>query len=431
MRRPGGVPSGTVTASSDGLDRRAFLGLSARTALGLLAAGAGAQPGRAERATPGETMQRQPSSRTGSVNLFLCGDVMTGRGIDQVLPHAGDPRIHERYVKSALGYVELAERKVGAIPRPVDADYVWGDALAELARVTPDVRIVNLETSVTTSDTPEPKGINYRMHPDNVSCLQAAEIDCCVLANNHVLDWGVPGLEETLETLRKAQIRSAGAGRSLAEAQRPATLEVPGKGCVVVYAFGSGTSGIPPSWAARADRPGVNLLRDLSEETARSIAAGIRAAKRPRDVVVASLHWGPNWGYEIDREQRRFAQMLVREGAVDVVHGHSSHHAKGIEVHEGRLILYGCGDFLNDYEGIAGNEEFRDDLALMYFPSLDAATGKLERLDITPLQIRRFRLNRISQRDASWLRDTLGRACEKLGTRLELNDDRRLALRWA
>lgn len=63
-----------------------------------------------------------------------------------------DPRIDESYVTSALRYVELAEEVNGPIPRPVDFAYVWGDALAELERVAPDVRIINLETAVTKSN---------------------------------------------------------------------------------------------------------------------------------------------------------------------------------------------------------------------------------------------------------------------------------------
>src|SRR5512145_2882467 len=123
------------------------------------------------------------SGRSAGVTLFLCGDVMTGRGVDQILPHPSKPRLFEPYVTSAVTYVELAERAVGPIPRPVGFDYVWGDALAELRRVRPDARIVNLETSVTRSNEAWPdKGIHYRMHPANVPCLTAAGIDCCALA---------------------------------------------------------------------------------------------------------------------------------------------------------------------------------------------------------------------------------------------------------
>src|SRR5512143_3888726 len=140
--------------------------------------------------------------------LFLTGDVMTGRGIDQVLPTPSDPQLYESYVTDAREYVKLAERAHGEIRKPVSFDYIWGDALAELDRAAPDARIVNLETSVTTSPGPWPaKGINYRMHPANVGCLTAPRLDCCTLANNHVLDWGYAGLDETLRTLRAAGIR--------------------------------------------------------------------------------------------------------------------------------------------------------------------------------------------------------------------------------
>ena len=74
------------------------------------------------------------------------------------------------------------------------------------------------------------KGIHYRMHPQNVPCLSAAQIDCCVLANNHVLDWGYAGLAETLRTLHKSNLSTAGAGRCSEQARAPAVLEVPGKG---------------------------------------------------------------------------------------------------------------------------------------------------------------------------------------------------------
>src|SRR4030095_10058684 len=123
---------------------------------------------------------------------------MTGRGIDQVLPRPSRPELHEDYIRSALDYVELAERAHARAPRPVTVCSVWGALLSGLESRSPDCRVVNLETSVTTSEQAAPKGINYRMHPANVPCLAAAKIDCCVLANNHVLDWGASGLRETL-----------------------------------------------------------------------------------------------------------------------------------------------------------------------------------------------------------------------------------------
>ena len=126
----------------------------------------------------------------------------------------------------------------------------------------------------------------------------------------------------------------------------------------------------------------------------------------------------------------RFAHWLI-DGGVDVVHGHSSHHARPIEVYRNRLILYGCGDFINDYEGIQGYERYRGDLALMYFPSFSAATGELTRLDLTPMQIRKMRLIRTSPADSRWMRETLDRISAPYGSHVNLSADGTLMLRWS
>jgi poly-gamma-glutamate capsule biosynthesis protein CapA/YwtB (metallophosphatase superfamily) len=145
--------------------------------------------------------------------------------------------------------------------------------------------------------------------------------------------------------------------------------------------------------------------------------------------VIASIHWGGNWGYEVPAEHRTFARRLIDAG-VDMIHGHSSHHPMGIEVYQGKPVLYGCGDFLTDYEGIEGYEKFRNELTLMYFATLDPASGKLLRLEMAPLRLRRFRLSRPSEADIRWLQRTLRRESAKLGAAVELAPDGRLALRF-
>jgi poly-gamma-glutamate synthesis protein (capsule biosynthesis protein) len=356
----------------------------------------------------------------GLVNLFLAGDVMTGRGVDQVLPHPSSPELFESYVRDARTYVEFAEQANGPIEQPAGFAWIWGDALSVLRRAEPDARIVNLETSVTRSDAYwEGKGINYRMHPDNVACLTAAELDCCGLANNHVLDWGFAGLEETLATLQAAGLRTAGAGRNAAESQAPAIIELGFGGRVLVFAFGSASSGIPGVWAAGADSPGINLLPARTAAAEAAVAEAIAAHRRPGDFVVASIHWGGNWGYEIPPQHRALAHGLIERAGVDVVHGHSSHHAKGIEIHNGRPIIYGCGDFINDYEGISGYPEYRSDLRLAYLVELDAAGAGLRRLRIVPFQARRLRLQVAAGGDVEWVLAMLERECAPFGVRVE------------
>jgi len=378
-----------------------------------------------------QKVENKQSRISNLITVFMCGDVMTGRGIDQVLPHPSNPLIYEPYMKSAKGYIELAEMANGPIPQSVDFSYIWGDALEEFERLAPDLRMINLETSITRSeDYWKDKEIHYRMNPENIPCITAAKIDYCSLANNHVLNLGYSGLIETLETLKKVNVKSAGAGRNLKEAETPAVMEVRGKGRVIVFSFGSVTSGIPLSWAATEDKPGVNLLKDMSDKTVRHIKEKVQEVKQQGDIVVISIHWGGNWGYEIPREQTEFAHMLIEDAGVDVIHGHSSHHVKGIEVYRDKPIIYGCGDFLDDYEGISGYEDFRDDLGLMYFVSMEPLTRNLVYLRMTPTQIKHFKVNRASRGDALWLRDTLNREGKNFGTRVELNEDNTLTLQW-
>jgi poly-gamma-glutamate capsule biosynthesis protein CapA/YwtB (metallophosphatase superfamily) len=340
------------------------------------------------------------------VTLFLCGDVMLGRGVDQILPHPGDPSLRESYVKDAREYVGLAEQVSGPIPRPVDISWPWGDAAQALDEAAPDVRVVNLETSVTRSDDFAPrKAVHYRMNPANLPALTVARPDACVLANNHVLDFGRRGLKETLDALAGAGLRVVGAGRDAYEAWRPAIVPAD-NGRVLIFSAGAASSGIPRGWAATTDRPGVAFLADLSY--AAKIADRVRQMKRPGDVAVVSLHWGSNWGYGVPAEQVRFAHALV-DGGVDVVHGHSSHHPRPIEVYRDRLILYGCGDFIDDYEGISGHEEYRDDLRLLYLVSIEVASGALAGLRMVPMQAHQMRLRHASREDSDWLAAVLDR----------------------
>lgn len=360
------------------------------------------------------------------LELMLAGDVMTGRGVDQILPHPSSPELFEEYIRDARGYVELAERESGPIARPVAFDYPWGDSLPELSAV--DVRIVNLETSVTRSDAAWPaKGIHYRMHPENVPALTSAGLDVAVLANNHVLDWGREGLVETLATLHSAGLRTAGAGRTEAEAAEAAVIEVDAGRRVLVVAAAEPGSGVPLAWQAKPKVPGVALLRDLDIAKADELAERIARSRRSGDVVVVSLHWGSNWGYHVEEEHVRFAHALVERG-VDVVFGHSSHHARPIEIHRRRLILYGCGDLINDYEGISGYEEFRNDLVLMYFLRCDLDGGCVD-LEMAPFRLRKMRLEHASPSDVAWLQTSLDECCRPFGTEIVRCGAGRLAVR--
>jgi len=363
---------------------------------------------------------------TGGLILCLTGDVMTGRGVDQILPAPGDPRLWEHYAVSARSYVELAEAASGPIPQPADFSWPWGDALPILDEMAPDLRIVNLETSVTSSDDHQAgKAVLYRMSPGNVACLTAARLDACALANNHVLDFGVAGLEETLDVLTRVGLGHVGAGRDAEQAWLPRVFTAGGHR-VLLWSVGSPTSGVPGTWAARPDRAGVAYLSERSDADADALCEQVRHVKQPGDIAVVSVHWGSNWGYAVPREQVGFAHRLVDSG-VDVVHGHSSHHPRPIEVYRDRLVLYGCGDLINDYEGISGEERFRGDLRLLYVVRLDP-TGRRDELRMVPLQSRQMRLQRATDEDARWLQKVLRRTSRGFGTQVELAPDGNLVI---
>jgi poly-gamma-glutamate capsule biosynthesis protein CapA/YwtB (metallophosphatase superfamily) len=361
------------------------------------------------------------------LTIFLCGDVMLGRGVDQVLPHPGNPALREENVRDARSYVRLAEAVSGPVPRPVGFSWPWGDAAAAIERMAPDVRLVNLETSVTRSDRFVPgKAVHYRMSPANLPCLSALRPDVCTLANNHVLDFGHRGLEETLESLAAAGLDTAGAGRDEAGAWRPAEVAVPGGARVLVFSFAMPTSGVPESWAATWRRAGVGFVPGPSDAAADAVLDRVLAHKQAGDRVIASIHWGPNWGYAVSPDEIRFAHRIV-DGGVDVVHGHSSHHPRPIELYHGRLILYGCGDFVDDYEGIGGHEEYRDELRLAYFASIEPGSGELVGLRMAPLRARQLRLRSAAPEDAMWLCHVLGRISRTFGVRVDLEPDGMLA----
>ncbi|OKJ99781.1 hypothetical protein AMK26_27725 [Streptomyces sp. CB03234] len=366
-----------------------------------------------------------------AVTLFLCGDVMLGRGVDQVLPHPGDPALREAYIRDARAYVELAEAANGPIPRPVGFAWPWGDALRvldEAGGAGVDVRVVNLETSVTGDGVfAAGKEVHYRMHPQNLPCLVAARPDVCVLANNHVLDFGRRGLEETLDALAGAGLRYVGAGRNLEEAWRPAVVDL-GARRVVVVAFGMESSGIPPGWAATAARPGVAFVPEATYQAAADVIHRVRAVQRPGDVVVVSVHWGSNWGYAVGRDQVRFAHALI-DGGVDVVHGHSSHHPRPLELYRNGLVLYGCGDFIDDYEGITGYEHYRDDLRPLYLVTVEPGSVAPPAVRIVPMRARRMRLHHASREDREWLRGTLDRVSRGFGVRVDLDAEGALVVR--
>lgn len=382
-------------------------------------------------ATPLLAMGSSPRPDT---TLFLCGDVMTGQGIDPLLSPEFE-HLSSRSMASALDYVHGADAAGVAhaagepLPRPVCFAYPWGDALTLLRREQPDLRLVSLEATITARGTPSAMPVQARLPPQQLPALAALGVDGVVLANHHVLDWGQEGLHDTLQCLRQAGIAGIGAGHDRAEAEQEGQWLLPGKARVRLFAFAHPSSGVAPDAAAGEGRAGVSWLQSLDEQAIAGLASRIREGRREGDIVVVSLHWGSHWGYEVSAEQRRFAHALIDEAGVDLVWGHSSRHPRPIEVYRGRLILYGVGSFLKDAAGATGHEALRPELAALYLPRL-AADGALAGLRLWPLRVHLFRLKRAGASDGQWLATSLGRACRGHGCTLEPQPDGSLRLVW-
>jgi poly-gamma-glutamate capsule biosynthesis protein CapA/YwtB (metallophosphatase superfamily) len=127
-------------------------------------------------------------------------------------------------------------------------------------------------------------------------------------------------------------------------------------------------------------------------------------------------------------DQVRFAHRLIAAGA-DVIHGHSSHHPRPVEVYRGKLVLYGRGDAINDNEGLTGYEQFRGDLRLLYLATVAADTGTLAALRMVVMQARNMRLRPASTADTRWMQATLEQISHRFGTRISYRPDGTLLLR--
>ena len=315
----------------------------------------------------------------------MTGDVMLGRGVDETL------------------------RRLGPT-------HPWGDLLPLLNEA--DLTIMNLECVIACGGRPWsrwPKVYHFRADPFAITALQIAGADCVTLANNHVLDYEEEALREMLDLLERGGIAYTGAGRDLEEARRPALLEAPGMR-IAVAAFTDNEA----AWAARPGRPGTNYIPITLEDRALgpvrdSIA---RAKEEGADLVVFTVHWGPNMVQRPTPQFRRFARAVIDAGA-DVFFGHSAHIFQGIEVYRERPIIYDAGDFVDDY---VVDPELRNDWGLLFRLEVDG-TG-VRGIELIPVVIRHRQVNRAVGQAHAAIAERIERLSAELGTTIQHQGDR-------
>lgn len=303
----------------------------------------------------------------------------------------------------------------------IDADPtgVWGSTLPRLREL--DGLVGNLETCVSDRGTRWPgKTFYFRADPSfAVPALEAAGVTFVSLANNHVLDYRELALRDTRTHLSGATVAHAGAGTDLEMAIEPAVFDA---GDLTVAAFG--LTDQSEAFAASETEPGTAFATlDPSVPATRSLVEGIldRATAHDPDLVVASLHWGPNWETEPRSVHERFGRWLVDRG-VDVVHGHSAHVLQGVEVYQGRPIIYDAGDFVDDYISYRDRQGVRNKRSALF--ELVVRDGDLDELVVEPIKIVDEAATLADDDVAAWVRETLAERSAAFDTEIERDDDR-------
>lgn len=311
--------------------------------------------------------------------IAFMGDVMIGRGVDKMI--------------TCNGY-----------------SYPWGDMLPLLRQS--DIRIINLETTLTTSEKIVDKVFNFKATPDKVKALTEAAVTIASLANNHILDYSEEGMFDTIKMLNDAGIKYAGAGASLREASQP-----------VVYRYRNLRMGLfsytdnERGWKAGDRESGINYI-DIDDERDRSrVIEDIQALQKDVDPLVISIHWGPNMREYPSSAFINFAHKMIDAGA-DIIHGHSAHIFQGIEVYGGKVILYDTGDFIDDYRVYP---DVLNDHSFLYLVEL--LDNRISRLQLVPVVISHYQVNKATGKDYEWCLVRMRTLSSRFRTRISMEGD--------
>lgn len=257
--------------------------------------------------------------------------------------------------------------------------YPWGDVLPLLRNT--DINIINLETTLTTSVKKIPKVFNYKADPDKVQSLIETSIDVVNLANNHILDFSEEGMLETIAVLDEAGIRHVGAGRNNAEAAKPVILK---RKDITVGILGYTDN--EPRWKAQENTSGTNYIkigRGFGE-----VEREIKDLKSKVDIIILTIHWGPNMRQRPTEEFQNFAHRAVDAG-VDIFHGHSAHIFQGIEIYNKGVIFYDTGDFVDDYYV---TPSLRNDQSFLYL--VEVGKEGVRKIELIPVLIYFMQVNK-------------------------------------
>jgi poly-gamma-glutamate synthesis protein (capsule biosynthesis protein) len=284
---------------------------------------------------------------------------------------------------------------------------VWGNVRERMTDL--DAVCINLECALSTRGekwTRTKRPFHFRADPEwAVAALRRGNVAYASLANNHLLDFREPALRDTLAELDDAGVAHAGAGEDREAAFAPAVFEVDDCRLAVVSLTDN-----TPEYAAGPDAPGVARAEMDGSDWDRVEAALDRARDGDPDLLVASLHSGPNMVERPARKHREFARRLVDAG-VDLVHGHSAHVFQGIGLREGVPVVHDCGDFVDDY---VVDDDLRNDLSFLFEATIEGS--RIAELRLRPVAIYDRAVHLADDRSAAWCRERMRERSEPFGT---------------
>jgi poly-gamma-glutamate capsule biosynthesis protein CapA/YwtB (metallophosphatase superfamily) len=365
--KPEGVSRPTLRTGT-----AAFAGFGGMSAVGGLSATSAVGSGPA----------RPTSPKPRSVQLGLVGDLILARRVSDAL-------------RGGLA--------------PVD---MWGDLRPRM--LATDAMIGNLEGPITTHPTKWDrwKAFYFRADPLALDALKAGNFKCLALANNHMIDYGAQGMFDTRKHLEAAGIAFAGAGADPDQAMKPA-LFTAGQ---VRIGFISITNNIP-AFRAKPGRPGTNYWRIRTDRRTIGRLAGLIYDLRQAgaELIILSVHWGPNYRWWPSKRFRAFAMRAIDLG-VDIVHGHSAHILQAVEFHGRGIILYDTGDYIDDFIVVRG---FRSDYSFLFL--IEAGPGLSPTLRMVPAKLSAARVDRATGDDADTIRSDMIRRCH--GYAVDIRED--------
>ncbi|MDW3604497.1 MAG: CapA family protein [Nitrososphaeraceae archaeon] len=370
------------------------------------------------------------------MQILFAGDVMLGRLVNKVLANA-------------------------------QFTYVWGDTIDIIKRA--DFSLINLECPVSSKGKEWNKTFkvfHFRANLDAIQVLNSASIDYVSLANNHILDYDIEALLDTLDILDKNNISHSGAGRNLKEAMKPAIIEKklkpkPSNNHDSYYNVDNeevnnndskntirigliSLTDNEPEWEAKYDQAGINYIPTALDPDRYyyRLQNYIENAKKQSDLVIVSSHVGPHFRETPSMKYVNFAHKIIDFGA-DIYWGHSNHMPQGIELYKhndnNKIILYDCGDFIDDY---AIDSNYRNDLSFIFLlhflmdknhklSNNNSNNGNIllqnSMIELIPTKISNFMVNTIpvDDNDADLIIKRMAKRCSFLGTKYFIDEKKK------